>query len=305
MRLIGVFTITVILGCAGAPVKPTGAILQQLLPLQPRTLWIAAHPDDEIVAGGPLAALCVANKAPCHFLVFNRGRGGECYLPDGCPDLGAVRHQELKRSARLFTATLENYDFFNAPLPLESFPTRQELQQRWQSEGDPRGLVARAIRRFKPEIVITFDAEHGFTGHPEHQAAARFALAGIRDAADASASNPLYAQESPHKVSHVFHVLNKYWFMGFAGDAHDQNPHDQIFDADQSCGRRGSCADIVASHSRAHQSQDGDMRMLRAANKFWGTIYLRHLDPFGDEATQLISELVEQPDAISKAQGSP
>jgi LmbE family N-acetylglucosaminyl deacetylase len=285
--------------CAGpGPRQPIDApAVDRLLAEARRVLWVAAHPDDESMAGGVLSRACIAGGATCHFLVFNRGAGGECNLDDGCkPDLATVRHRELVKAARLYRATLEHYELYNAPLPVESFPSRPELERRWMSEGDPAGLVARAVRRFRPELVVTLDPYHGFTGHPEHQAAARFALAGIRLAADPGATGPMLAGESPHRVSCVIHVQNKYWFMAAAGDGYDPHPWHDSLDARASCGpgRDGQerpCLDVVAAITRSHRSQDRDMGAIRAASPFWGTTYVRRVDPFGREAEALVAEI--------------
>ena len=116
-------------GCGPGPRIPlTGPNFEQLSARKPRLLWIAAHPDDESLTGGILARTCVRDGGTCHFFVFTRGRGGECCIPQGChPDLGTVRHREMVRAARSYHATLELYDLFNAPLRVESFPSRAEL----------------------------------------------------------------------------------------------------------------------------------------------------------------------------------
>jgi LmbE family N-acetylglucosaminyl deacetylase len=289
-----------VLACGVGPQQPIpGPSVEHVVAQKPRVLWVAAHPDDESMAGVLLAKACVGAKSSCHFLVFNRGRGGECFLEDGCvPDLATVRHLELKRAARLYRSTLEHYDFYNAPLPVESFPSRTEIAARWMSEGDPVGLMARAVRRFKPDIVVTLDPYQGFTGHPEHQAAGRFALAGIRVAADENASSAYVRGEAPHRVKWVYHVLNKYWFMRLAGSQNDPKPYHETLDASASCGDNGfgvtrSCLEVRDQNTLVHHSQLGDMRAIRAMNPFWETVYLRRLDPFGDEASALVREIEE------------
>jgi LmbE family N-acetylglucosaminyl deacetylase len=283
--------------CAGAPALREGQpTLEQVLQGRPRILWVAAHPDDEAMAGALLAKSCLDLELFCHFLVLSRGEGGECCLPEGCrPDLATVRQAELARAARLYRAGLEHHSFSNSPLPVESFPTRPELERRWMGEGDPAGLVARAIRRLEADLVLTLDPEHGFTGHPEHQAAARFALAGARIAADPSSGNPLVAGLAPHRVSHLYQILNRYWFLRIFG-VQDPGPHHEEFDGDQECGRGGggaarSCLEVMVENTRAHRSQERDMNGARRAARLASVLYLRHVDPFGPEAAAWTQEL--------------
>jgi LmbE family N-acetylglucosaminyl deacetylase len=277
---------------------------EQMLASKPRILWVAAHPDDESMASAVLARACLKHGAACHFLVLNRGRGGECCIPEGCaPDLATVRHREMVRAARLYGATLEHYDFFNAPLPVESFPTRAELERRWMTEGDPIGLVARAIRRFKPDLMITLDPYQGTTGHPEHRATGRLALAGARLAADPDTDNTLVAGETPHRIRWAVHAMNKYWIMAAVGLANDPKPFTETLDSDQPClvdrqGVERSCIDVGASSTLVHRSQDGDMASIRSGAKFFGTAYVRLLDPFGPEAGELVASIgVDEPAA--------
>jgi LmbE family N-acetylglucosaminyl deacetylase len=262
-----------------------------------RVLWVAAHPDDESLGGGALSRACVKNGSVCHFLVLTRGAGGECCIEEGChPDLGTVRHGELVKAARAYHATLEHYDFFNAPLPVESFPTRQELEKKWMSQGDPTGLVARAVRRFQPDYVLTLDAYHGFTGHPEHQATARFALAGIRLAGDADADNPLVEGLASHRVRGVFHVLNKYWIGDVVGLGNDPLPFQEALDSTERCDvdaqhNARTCLEVFLGNTRVHRSQYNDMNALRLGESFLGVAYVRRIDPFGPEASALVEEL--------------
>ena len=286
-----------LVGCAAPQaVSPTWDP-EATLAARPRVLWIAAHGDDEALTGGLLAKACVHDRLPCHFLVMNRDAGAECALEDGCkPKITEVRHREMVHATRLYEATLEQYDFFNAPLPVESFPTRQKLEQIWMKEGDPAGLIARSVRRFRPDVVVTLDPYHGFTDHPEHGATARFALAGIRLAAASQGESSLFRDEPAHRVGTVWQVQNKYWFMKLSGDAPDPMPFDATFDPLQPCdvtreGRARSCRDVRDDASNMHRSQASDMGGVRAVAAFWSEVYLRRMDPFGSEASTLVAEL--------------
>jgi len=283
-------------GCAGTHLILRDAPpVEKMLTEQPRVMFVGAHPDDESLAGAILAKACVELKNPCHFLVFTRGEGGECDLDGGCqPNLATVRLAEMQDSAKRYNATLEIYEFPNAPLPVSSFPTRQEVEKLWMQKGDPVGIVARAIRRFKPTIIITFDPDNGFTGHPEHQAVSRFVLAGARLANDPNIPNPFVAGLEPFKVARVWQVLNRYWFM--VGPGLDPEPYSDLFDPDQSCGKDEAgeeltCKDIMMNNTHAHKTQDNDMGNIRFARGLLNWVYLRRVRPEDPAVDPWLTEL--------------
>ena len=134
---------------------------------------------------------------PSYFLVFTHGEGGECNVPDGCsPDVAAIRGKEMQQAAQLYHAELRHEYYYNAHLPLESFPKRHEMAATWLSQGDPARVIAEVIRKFRPDLLLTLAPEFGYTGHIEHQFASRFAMAGIRLAAEPAFS----LERSPHRV---------------------------------------------------------------------------------------------------------
>jgi LmbE family N-acetylglucosaminyl deacetylase len=154
---------------------------------------------------------------------------------------------------------------------MESFPPRQEIAKRWKSEGDPADRIADLIRRFEPTVLLTFDPDHGFTGHPEHQLTSRFATEAVRRAAKGA---------DAHRVEHVYHLVNKYWFFRVIGGG-DPNDPTEIFDAHVPCGAaRKMCIDVALAITRAHRSQAGDMGRVRMMRPQFGVQYLRRIDPF-------------------------
>ncbi|MBK7977682.1 MAG: PIG-L family deacetylase [Deltaproteobacteria bacterium] len=266
------------LGCAGAHVpEATQPSIEEVLRADARVMWISAHPDDEALAGSVLTHACVGLKTPCYFLVFNHGDGGECLLPEGChPDLGTVRGHELEESAALYGATLEHYRLYNAPLPVESFPAREVIAAKWKDAIDPSAAVALAIRRFQPTVVLTLDAYHGFTCHPEHQLAARFAMEGIRRAAE---PREAFDGAAPWRTPSYFEVLNRYWFLApLMG--RDPEPYTDVLDPDQNCSPTETCIDMAGRFSHAHRTQAGDMGSLRTLSHLIYSVYLRRMDPW-------------------------
>jgi LmbE family N-acetylglucosaminyl deacetylase len=242
-----------------------------------RVMWCAAHPDDECFPGGILARASLYHGDPVHFLVLTHGDGGECGLKRGCaPDLATVRGRELAEAVRLYRATLQHERFWNAPLPVSSFPARQEIYRRWCAQGDPVGLTAAAIRRFAPDLLLTFDPDRGATGHPEHQLASRIATAAVRQAADPGAA---LGGLPPHRVARVYYLLNRFWVFRMLGIA-DPGPVTEVFDATLPCSYRTRCVDFMAMATRAHRTQQNDMGNVREHRSLFEQISLRQVDPF-------------------------
>lgn len=265
-------------GCAGTQLVREGATpIDELLEGGARVLWVAAHPDDESLAGPILAKAGPRLGNPVHFFILTHGDGGECCLPEGChPDLASVRGEEMKEVAKLYGATLEHDRYWNAPLPVESFPKRHEIAKRWVEEnGDPTPKIAKTIRSFTPRIVLTFAPVRGFTGHPEHQLASRFAMAAVRMAASAEADLPPPA----HRVAASYFCLNRYWIGRLLGSA-DPLPFTETFDACQPCAGDRTCIEVASEFTRPHRTQENDMGTVRKLYHFLRYSYLHRTDPF-------------------------
>jgi LmbE family N-acetylglucosaminyl deacetylase len=266
-------------GCASSKslVRPGVTPLDKLLEQGARLMWVGAHPDDESLISAIAAKAGPKLGNPLYFLVLTHGDGGECLLPGGClPDLATVRGKEMAKVAELYRAELQHEFYWNAPLPVESFPKRHLIAKRWvNEEGDPTILIAKAIRRFRPDALVTFAPIHGFTGHPEHQLASRFTTAAVRAA---SAKDDQLPGE-PHRVENVYFGLNRYWALGVLG-GNDPFPYTERFDARQPCINGMSCIEVGAENTRPHRTQKGDMDGVRLAARFIRWSYLYRADPF-------------------------
>jgi LmbE family N-acetylglucosaminyl deacetylase len=134
-------------------------------------MWIAAHPDDEVVAAPLLAKWCNDAGARCAFLVLTRGEAGPCLLKNGCsPDVRTVRSSEAAAAAELFRA-----DSILLRLPDGGGIAAPQ----WHAAGDGPDVVttiAAYIEAFRPELVLTFDPRHGTTCHPDHRETGRIVL---------------------------------------------------------------------------------------------------------------------------------
>jgi LmbE family N-acetylglucosaminyl deacetylase len=154
-----------------ALVLPAGASSRE------RVLWIAAHPDDEVLAAAVLGDLCVQRGNDCTLLVLTRGEAGHCLLPAGCaPSLATVRRRELRQAAELLHARVTQW----------ALPDGGGLDGRWDAAaGGHDALLARLrdlVAALAPTRVLIFDPRHGTTCHGDHRRAGQLALEAVQSA---------------------------------------------------------------------------------------------------------------------------
>ncbi len=166
----------------------------------PKNILVAlAHPDDpEFFCGGTLALWARAGHKITYFLLTCGDKGFNDSSPaDLTPDaLCAIRHVEQQAAAKAIGAQavhwLERPDGYLLP------------------DLDLRREVVRAIRKFKPDILVTCDPQNLFAGyglnHPDHRAAGQVVI----DAVFPAAGNKTYFPEllaeglEPHMPNEVW-----------------------------------------------------------------------------------------------------
>ncbi len=172
-----------------------------MLDEQPRVLnkvmVILAHPDDPEFFCGATVAKWAREGKHIRYCMLTCGDKGSDDLNMTHAQLCAIRHEEQANAARVLGVTdLVWLDFPDGELA----PTLEA-----------RRRVAREIRQFKPDIVITCDPRllitpFGTINHPDHRAAGQIAL----DAIMPGAGNRMYFPEllaeglEPHKVKEVY-----------------------------------------------------------------------------------------------------
>lgn len=122
-----------------------------------RILCITAHPDDEAANFGGTICRYSAQGVECRLICLTAGEAarnrGAAHTN---PELQALRRTELAASCqRLGFAAHEVWDLPDAHLPEAPFhPTV--------------GRLVRAIREFKPALVLCMGPEGSATAHPDH-----------------------------------------------------------------------------------------------------------------------------------------
>jgi LmbE family N-acetylglucosaminyl deacetylase len=268
-------------GCSVVPIRPDGSPepvpVDDFLAQGPRVMWCAPHPDDECFPGSILARASIYHGNQLYFMIMTHGDGGECCLKTGCePDVMTVRGQEMKKAARIYRATLQHEQFFNAPLPVSSFPKRHEIFEIWKKHKDPIRVIAKSIRSFQPNLLFTFHPDWGATGHPEHQLTSRLATAAVRQAAD---PNVEIDGLKTHRVERVYYMVNRVWLFILFGRA-DPGPVTEVFDAGLPAKFGTSCVDFMAKATLVHRTQYNDMSTVRSNRGFFDELCLRQVDPF-------------------------
>jgi LmbE family N-acetylglucosaminyl deacetylase len=142
-----------------------------------RVLYVTAHPDDE--HNGVLVALSHGRGLRASLLTLTRGEGGQNEIGTELFDaLGVLRTEEL--------AAVHRYDgvdqLFGRAYEFGYSFSVDETFARWGHE-PTLGDVVRAVRAFRPDVILTLPLE-ARGGGQHHQAAARLAREAFRAAAD-------------------------------------------------------------------------------------------------------------------------
>ncbi|MCY7375361.1 MAG: PIG-L family deacetylase, partial [Pyrinomonadaceae bacterium] len=166
------------------PVYDYGAIgLGQLLKKLNTTksvMHIGAHPDDE--DSGLLAYLARGESARTAYLSLTRGDGGQNIIGSELfESLGVIRTEELLQARRLDGAE----QYFTRAFDFGFSKTLEETKGKWDEKIILCDAV-RAIRTFRPLVVISRFSGTPADGHGQHQYAGYIAPLAVKAAADAN-----------------------------------------------------------------------------------------------------------------------
>jgi len=162
-------------------------------------MGVLAHPDDESLGIGGALAKYAAEGVECHLLTATRGERGRYRDGTSHPGpeaLGRIREAELRAAAAVLgVRDVRFLDYLDGEL--DRADAREAI-----------GRIAQALRRVRPDAVITFPPDGGY-GHPDHIAICQFATAAIVAAADGSYA-PAEATErlASHRVSKLYYFAS-------------------------------------------------------------------------------------------------
>ena len=196
---------------AQQPAKPTASEIYhnlQKVNFIGSALYIAAHPDDENTR--LISYLANDVKARTAYLSLTRGDGGQNLVgPEIRELLGVIRTQELLAARRtdggsqLFTRA---NDFGYSKHPDETLAI-------WNEE-EVLGDVVRAIRKFKPDVIVNrFNHRNPGSTHGHHTSSAMLSVAAfdlLNDPTKYPASAKTYGTWQPKRL--FFNT--SWWFYG-------------------------------------------------------------------------------------------
>jgi LmbE family N-acetylglucosaminyl deacetylase len=138
----------------------------------------AAHPDDE--DSGLLARLARGDSARVSYLSLTRGEGGQNVIgPELFESLGIIRAEELLQARRLDGGE----QFFTRFMEYGFSKKREEAARIW-NEKAVLGDMVRAIRYFRPLVIISRFSGTPADGHGQHQLAGYLTPIAYKAAAD-------------------------------------------------------------------------------------------------------------------------
>lgn len=167
--------------------------MEQKQPLRLMGIW--AHPDDETFSMAGSLARATMNGNLAAIVSATRGEEGKIADPSLATEanLGHVRERELRAACAAVGVTDVSFlDYVDGHL----------------AEADEQEAIGRIVyqlRRFRPDVVVTFAANGGY-GHVDHMAIHRLTLAAIEAAPDvARYAGQISEGLAPHRVRKVYY----------------------------------------------------------------------------------------------------
>lgn len=215
--------------------------MEHQLPTWRHVLVVVAHPDDESFGLGAVITRLVDDGAHVDVLCLTAGEAST--LGAGL-ELGPVRALELEKAARQLGC---------ATTSLLGHPDGGLAGRETELQHD----VRRAVDHARPDVLLVFSPEGGVTGHPDHEAASRAALA-----VAAERGLPVLEWGLPHAVADA---LNEEFGASFVGLGPDELPI--VITVDRT-------RQLAAAHEHVTQAVPGSV-LWRRLEKLGDKEYLR------------------------------
>jgi len=188
---------------------------QQKTTLTPKTiLSVMAHPDDESFGMGGTLALYAAQGHKVHLLTATKGEAGEVddeYLQN-YSSIAELRTDELCCAAKflnLASVTFLNY----RDSGMAGSPDNQHPESLFQAPVDEvAGHILTAIRKLKPDVVLTFDPIGGYR-HPDHIAVHNATVLAFEKSGNSEVADP--ENLPPYQPARLYYHTMPVGFLRF------------------------------------------------------------------------------------------
>jgi LmbE family N-acetylglucosaminyl deacetylase len=160
-------------------------------------MCVVAHPDDECFAFGGALALAAERGVETYVVCLTDGQAathrGDA---DSGEALGRIRREEFRASCDVLGVTQhELMDYHDARLELVDFSVAA-------------GRLVERMRRFRPEVVVTFGGDGGLNTHPDHVMVSMLTTAAFHWSGQAKRYPDLGV---PHKGERLYYISTNFF----------------------------------------------------------------------------------------------
>jgi LmbE family N-acetylglucosaminyl deacetylase len=161
-----------------------------------KLMCVTAHPDDECFAFGGALALYAERGVETYVVCLTDGQAasnrGDATTGQA---LGEMRREEFRLSCEVLGVTHNELMYYqDARLEFMEFPVAA-------------GRLVERVRRFRPDVVLTFGGDGGLNTHADHMMASMLTTAAFHWAWQAKR----YPQAgSPHKAKRLYYVTSNF-----------------------------------------------------------------------------------------------
>lgn len=165
-----------------------------------KLMCIVAHPDDECFAFGGALALAAERGIETYVICLTDGQAatnrGDAASGEA---LGKMRREEFAASCKVLGVTkYELLDYHDARLEFVDF-------------SQTAGRLVEKMRRFQPDVVITFGSDGGLNTHPDHMMVSMLTTAAFHWSGQAKRYPQLGTVHEPQRL---FYLSTNFFIPG-------------------------------------------------------------------------------------------
>jgi LmbE family N-acetylglucosaminyl deacetylase len=159
-------------------------------------MCVVAHPDDECFGFGGALGLAADRGVETYVVCLTDGQAathrGEAASGEA---LGAMRREEFRDSCKVLGVSQhELMDYQDAQLEFVEFSVAA-------------GHLVERMRRFRPDVVITFGGDGGLNSHPDHMMVSMLTTAAFHWSGQGKRYPDL---GEPHKAQRLYHLTSNF-----------------------------------------------------------------------------------------------